>query len=101
MRWHIGFCDATCKELETRSRPAVSVWHLMYAQMKFDRHIYLDSAQCLTDISPKDRREIEDGILRARELNSGLFEREMETYVFNVSFNAVYTNETREGGFIS
>jgi len=65
------------------------------------RHEVGPHAQCLTDISPRDKREIEDGILRARELNSGLFEREIETYVFNVSFNAVYTNETREGGFIS
>ncbi|KIM41037.1 hypothetical protein M413DRAFT_445786 [Hebeloma cylindrosporum] len=65
------------------------------------RHEVGPHAQCLTDISSRDRREIEDGILKVRGLKSGLFEREIETYVFNVSFNAVYTNETREGGFIS
>jgi len=65
------------------------------------RHEVGPHAQCATDISPNDRREIEDGILRVRELNAGLLERELDTYVFNVSFNVVYTNETREGGFIS
>jgi len=64
------------------------------------RHEVGPHAQCATDISPNDRRDIEDGILKARELNFGLLERDLETYVFNVSFNVVYANETREGGFI-
>jgi len=64
------------------------------------RHDVGPHAQCATHISPNDRREIEDGILRVRELDSGLLERDLETYVFNVSFNVVYTNQTREGGFI-
>ncbi|PPQ70043.1 hypothetical protein CVT25_006371 [Psilocybe cyanescens] len=57
-------------------------------------------AQCLTHISPDDRAEIERGLLSVRDLDNGLEERDIETYVFNVSFNVIYTNETREGGWV-
>uniref|UniRef100_A0A8H7XMT7 Peptidase M43 pregnancy-associated plasma-A domain-containing protein n=1 Tax=Psilocybe cubensis TaxID=181762 RepID=A0A8H7XMT7_PSICU len=57
-------------------------------------------AQCLTHISPEDRVEIERGLLSVRELNNGLEARDDEVYTFNVSFNVIYTNETREGGYI-
>ncbi|KAJ3497858.1 hypothetical protein NLJ89_g10296 [Agrocybe chaxingu] len=74
-------------------------------------------SQCMTHISLEDRAAIEDGLILARSL----FERDeanidgnadanadgdapvdisKETFVFNVNFNVVYTNETREGGFI-
>lgn len=59
-----------------------------------------NSAQCLTHISPDDRAEIERGLLSVRDLDNGLEERDIETYVFNVSFNVIYTNETREGGWV-
>ncbi|CAA7262796.1 unnamed protein product [Cyclocybe aegerita] len=75
-------------------------------------------SQCMTHVSLEDRAAIEDGLILARSL----FERDeantdgdldanadgvtpvdisKETFVFNVNFNVVYTNETREGGFIS
>jgi len=55
-------------------------------------------AQCLTHISADDRVEIERGLLSVRSIE--LEEREIESYVFNVSFNVVYTNETRAGGWV-
>jgi len=55
-------------------------------------------AQCLTHISADDRVEIEHGLLSVRSID--LEEREVESYVFNVSFNVVYTNETRAGGYV-
>jgi len=59
-------------------------------------------AQCLTHISADDRVEIERGLLEVRSLDMGndLEEREIESYAFNVSFNVVFTNETRAGGWI-
>jgi len=55
-------------------------------------------AQCLTHISAEDRIDIESGLLSVR--STELEEREIDSYVFNVSFSVVYTNETRAGGWI-
>ncbi|KAF9552793.1 zincin [Agrocybe pediades] len=63
-------------------------------------------AQCLTDITLQDREELEQGILQMRSLEGvELNERDLlgsdrETFLFNVSFNVVFVNETREGGWI-
>jgi len=57
------------------------------------------STQCLTRVSPEDKAEFHARLFEARGL---LRERDLpqDTFVFNVSFNVVYTNETREGGFV-
>lgn len=62
------------------------------------------STQCLTRVSPDDKFEFHARLLESRSLReaAGLYERDplQDTFVFNVSFNIVYTNETLEGGYV-
>jgi len=61
--------------------------------------------QCLTRVSPTDKAEFHARLFEARSLReaAGLYERDLQqdTFVFNVSFNIIYTNETAEGGYVN
>jgi len=73
-------------------------------------HLVGPHTQCLTYITPEDKAEIEEGIVEMRRRSlvddilsleeRDLFGSDNESFIFNVSFNIVFTNETRGGGWI-